>query len=377
MTKLILVAVAFLLTKSSLADEQPKVREAMHQTFQSLMNLQPFLNAPDAFRNPKNREAIAKEVHTLADLHHAFPPGAAKQEPGQNAILQVFSSYLSDTQTALQQGNVDYARSRLRTVTGFCLSCHTRVSNSWDFEDLSHRVGSLKVSDFQKGEFYAATRQFDKALGIFRLVLDVSPKDEMGVVEYVRALRHSLSIKVRVQEDQVGTLELLDRLSRKKDLPEYVKRLIAAWKEDAVFWQTDPVPVKNFTAEALIGKARTLLGRAERRRAFPSDDNGEISYLRASGYLHEALQRVPPSRQSAEALYLLGLSYDALQEPFLWELTLLYFEACIRQAPHSEQAKQCYLHYARKSVSSYSGEGGTFVPEDEMKRLGELRRLSE
>ena len=168
-------------------------------------------------------------------------------------ILSVFSDYLKDMDEKFKKGNDEYVRHRLRTVTGFCLACHTRVSTV-DFEDASRRVEQIHVTPFQKAEFYAATRQFDKAFFSFKLLLDTTPKDEMGIVQFTRALRHALNISVRVKQDPKMTYDLLDRLSKRRDLPEYDKSLIAAWKKDTAYWLKDPVSTHDLTGEALVQK---------------------------------------------------------------------------------------------------------------------------
>jgi hypothetical protein len=49
----------------------------------------------------------------------------------------------------------------------------------------------------------------------------------------------------------------------------------------------------------------------------------------------------------------------------------------VRENPHTPLAKQCYQRYSTKLYFGYSGSGGTFVPGDELKKLGDLRKLSQ
>jgi hypothetical protein len=199
----------------------------------------------------------------------------------------------------------------------------------------------------------------------------------MDVVEYTRSLRRALSITVRVKQNPKETLELIDSVTQRKDLPEFILRLAQQWRKDAQYWMDDKVTDKKMPPEELVDKSKKLIERAEKLQSFPADENGDISYLRASNYLHEALDESPQSKSRTEALYLLGVAYSALQDPTLWDLDRLYFESCIREAPHTDLAKKCYQRFSEKVYMGYTGSAGTFIPDDEQRRLEELRKLSD
>ncbi|NBX92545.1 MAG: hypothetical protein EB120_00290 [Proteobacteria bacterium] len=349
----------------------------MQQMFTSLLNLQPFLVSPEKFRSPKNRAIIQKDLNQLANLKHAFPNSMKNEEPGIYAISRMFHGYLEDTRDRFKAGDYDYARHRMRTVTAFCFSCHSRIPSEKNFQDLQKRVESSQLSPFEKADVFAATRQFDKALKAYTDILSSSPTDGLGIVEFTRSLRRALSITVRVKQDPKETLALIDSISQRKELPEFVHRMADQWKKDAQHWLEDGDAKKKMSPEELIQKAQKLIERASSLQTFPADENGDISYLRASNYLHAALDDNPGSKLRVEALYLLGVAYSALQDPTVWDLDRLYFESCIREAPQTDLAKKCYRRYSDKIYMGYTGSAGTFIPEDEVKRLEELRKLAE
>lgn len=359
------------------AKDRPELDGAMRKMFASLMNLEVLATSAEKFASSEHREIALKDLETLIAIQHALPKKMKAEEPGFAAIVREFQAYTKDTRDELVHGNTEYARHRVRTLGAFCLSCHTRLGTPQDYEDLSSRVEALKVSAYDKAGFYAATRQFDKAIASYKLFLDVSPKDEMGIVEYSRALREYVRLLVRVRGSAEDASKALDILAKKKDLPEFDRRLIAAWKKDIAFWVAEKSsPTRDLTSEALIRRAERLVEHAQSLQSFPSDENGDVSFLRATGFLHEALDRDPKADFRARALYLLGISYEALQEPFLWNLHRLFFDACVRENPHTEIAKKCYDRVARSVFFNYTGTGGTRVPEDELKKLAELRDLS-
>jgi len=369
--------ICLVVSASGWTKERPEVKGAMQQMFTSLLNLQPFLASPEKFRNPKNAEIIRKDLKQLATFKHVFPKNMQAEEPGVFAISRMFHETIKDAEERFRTGNYDYSRHRLRTVTAFCFNCHSRVASEQNFQDLQKRVESSQLTPFEKADVLAATRQFDKALKSYTDILAGVPNSHLSLVEYTRSLRRALSITVRVKQNPKETLELIDGVAKRKDLPEFIIRLAQQWRKDAQFWMDEKESKKKLSPEELIAKAQKLIERAEKLQSFPADENGDISYLRASNCLHEALDESPLSQSRGEALYLLGVSYAALQDPTVWDLDRLYFESCIRELPHTDLAKKCYHRYSEKIYMGYTGSAGTFIPEDEQKRLEDLRKLAE
>lgn len=360
------------------AEEPPTdIKTTMKKNFDALMNLQPYVADPQAFSDPKNKNEIQKNLDSMSGLQHVFPQKMAEQEPGLAAISGLFSEYLQDVQSSFRSGaSRSFVRNQIRTMTGFCLSCHTRVSTNQSFTDLQHKVDSSPLTDFQRAEFYAATRQFDKAIQAFDKFISHTPTEEFGYIELGHAVREILSITIRVKQDAKATFYMLEKLSSRADLPEFFQRYVAEWKKDVTKWMKEKKRPKDMTATELMAKANSLIGQARERQLFPVDPAGDVNYLRATNYIHEALQKDPKGKFRGEALYLLGSCYDSLQDPLLWALDSLYFEACIREFPHTDTSKKCYRRYASKLYFGYTGSGGTFIPEDELKKLSELRKLS-
>lgn len=375
--QIVLVSFVFIFAPFAFAKSRPEVKSSMQQMFNSLLNLQPFLVSPEKFNNPKNAEIIRKDLNQLATFKHVFPKEMKSEEPGVFAISRMFHETIEDARNRFKKGNYEYSRHRLRTATAFCFSCHSRVASEQSFQDLQKRVEASQLTAFEKADVFAATRQFDKALKSYTDILAGTPNNSLAIVEYTRSLRRALSITVRVKQNPKETLELLDSVAQRKDLPEFILRLTQQWRKDAQYWMDEKAASKKMTPEELVEKAQKLVERAHTLQAYPADENGDISFLRASNYLHEALDESPQNKSRIEALYLLGVAYSALQDPTLWDLDRLYFESCIREAPHTDYAKKCYQRYSEKVYMGYTGSAGTFIPDDEQRRLEELRKLSD
>ncbi len=359
-------------------NEKAVVTSVMRANFEALTNLQPYIADEKKFQDPKNSAEIQKNLDILANFKHVFPKGSLDREPGFAAIASLFGEYLQDVQRAFKEGGRGtFVRNQVKTITGFCMNCHTRVGSEKSFEDLGKRVDTLTLSKFQRAEFYAATRQFDKALAALDELISNSPEGEFALLEFARAIRQVLSITVRVKQDPNLTSAFLDKIDKRKDVPDYFKRYVASWKKSVASWKQERSTGGKLSAESHMAKARLLVQQASKEQLFAVDPTGDVSFLRATNHIHEALQKSPQGKFRGEALYLLGVSYDALKDPLLWALDSMYFETCVREFPHTEISKKCYKRYATKLYFDYSGSGGTFVPEDELEKLGKLRKLSE
>ncbi len=360
------------------AQDGADLKATMKKNFDSLMNLQPYIADPKAFSDPKNRDEIQKNLDSLSGLGHILPKNIADQEPGLAAISNLFSGYLKDVQNTFKGGaNGAYVRNQVRTMTGYCMSCHTRVATSQSFADLGSKVDATSLTDFQRAEFYAATRQFDKAIKAFDTIISTTPAGEFGYIELGRAVRETLSITIRVKQDPKATFYILEKLALREDLPEFFQRYVAQWKADVTKWMQERKRPQVMTAAEMMSKATALVDQASKRQLYPVDPAGDVNYLRATNLIHEALQKEPKGKFRGDALYLLGSCYDSLQDPMLWALDSLYFEACVREFPHSAVSKKCYHRYASKLYFGYSGSGGTFIPEEELKKLTALKKLSQ
>jgi hypothetical protein len=92
--------------------------------------------------------------------------------------------------------------------------------------------------------------------------------------------------------------------------------------------------------------------------------------------MHELMSRFPESPFLAEGLFLIGMSYDVLQDLGLWSLHQMYYQACIEKQPHSKLARRCYERYKDSIVFGYSGSSGIHIPPAVQLDLSRLENLA-
>lgn len=333
--------------------------QVMQGGFDALTTLV-WLTSPGAPKAGQD-DVIRLELQKLEALPHAFD-AKGKKEPGVAAIAALFSGYIERTRARFEAGEVETVGFRVRTLSSLCFACHTREQVPGDFTDAEKRFESLKLSALDRAQAMAATRQFDRSIALFREVM-TGPQSSYRDVS--RAMEDVMTVIVRAKGDATLAATVLDELAARKDLPASAQQRVAAWQAEVKAWQAESFDVASATSDALLAKGEALV-----------KDGGDLATLRASAYVSRALSMNPKHAKRPQALWLLGVSAEKIRSPLLWDLDLLYFEACVRENPKTAIAKQCFAAFNERLELGFSGSAGTRIPPDERARLDQLKSLA-
>jgi tetratricopeptide (TPR) repeat protein len=327
--------------------------------------------------NLKNVEkAVKRQAETAAKLQKENSISNDK-DPSLKLIAHLFSKETDRAYRETKKGNWTYGRTVLKSTTSYCIACHTR--NSWGPNTQGTggpEPGFFKnVSLMGKGTYYAATRQFDRALEEFERVISDRNFQRTHSLDWERAVRQSLAIAVRVKQDPAKAISITERVLGNQEAPFYLRQEAEKWKKSLSDWQTETLRAPQ-TEEGLFAEAKRLINSAKTLQEFTADRSADMVYLRASSTLHTQLMKFPAGKFVAEAYYLLGYTYEVLRDLDIWNLHELYYASCVHQNPHSDLAKNCYRSYENSIYSGYSGSGGTFLPDDVKADLKELQKLA-
>lgn len=349
---------------------------AMRSALHALIAVQPYLASPAAFADPANAPAIASDLGALEGPAHRFKmPG--KQDQTLETLAALFGAEVTRARDEFKAGRPEATRARLQGLTALCFACHGRERSAKDFADAGKTVERLGLPLLRQAEFYATTRQFDRALDAWAQGLVTAPKTEAEVFDQAAAVRQQIGVLVRVKDDRVGTVSAIARQLARRGVPMFLRPAYVRWLEDAKAWEGDPFDAMIATSEALVAKARFLLEQAGLTKTAAPDEDRLIPALRAAGYLHAAIAREPEAPWRGEALFLLAIATATTSEPALWELDGLYLEACVRTKPHSDDARACVARYGERLRLGWTGSGGTRIPPDLQRRQAELTELAQ
>ncbi|MCA3012858.1 MAG: hypothetical protein INH41_10720 [Myxococcaceae bacterium] len=265
----------------------------------------------------------------------------------------------------------------MRTLTSLCFTCHSRERAPEDYRAMDQHLADARLPPLDRAQFLAATRRFDEALDAYGAVVARPATDERARLVQARAIKDALTLLVRVKDDAKATDVFLEGLSRRDDLPAFLKRSVAAWRKDVSAWRKERFDALGASPVALFTRAKALVAKASGPRTFLPDETNDVAYLRASAYLNLALGKDPRLPQRGEALFLLGVCAGALKSPLLWDVDLLFFEACVRENPKTPLAQRCFAQLSDRLYFGFTGSSGTHLPDDELSRLSTLRELAE
>lgn len=344
----------------------------MRDAFAALVRLQEVASKPGALRDPKATAAISSDLARLKTLPHAFPADAQAQEPATAALSALFGRYAAETQRRFDANELESVAPRVRTLMSLCVTCHSRERAAGDFADAFKRIDALPLTGVERATVLVSTRQFDLALTEYAKVLDTPGVDFQS---WARALQDSLTLLVRVKDDPVATAALLEKMAARPSLPKYVAANLPGWKKDVADWRAEKFDAQKASADALFKKAQALVLNANGGAVF-ADQRKDVLWLRASGYLNLALAKNPKLKQRGEALFLLGSCAEGLRSPSWWDVDELFYEACVRENPKTPLARRCFERLSARVTLGFTGSAGTFIPDDEIARLDELKALS-
>ena len=370
---LIVIATACESKKPGTSEKEP-VKEAWANQMQNLANtlaeLIPYVSSQRNFNDPHNAKLIDSKVESLLNLSHKI--NEKQMAPDHDPTLQMVSDeFVDDLQrvkSALAQGHRDYAQYVLKSSTAYCVECHTRnnVGPTFVGMKINSVVSSLPL--LERADFYAATRQFDRALDEFKEVIKTSEK----FADWDRAARYSLAIAVRFMDDPNKALEITNLILDSANAPLYLKDDALAWKKSISEWHKEP----QQKSPSSLAQIEGLIEKAKKLQRYPTDHSTDIYFLRASAKAHAALEKGLAGEEKSRALFIAGECYEYLRIPNFWSFQEKYYESCIQNSPHSPMAMRCFKKYESSLLSGYLGSSGFDLPMDVQSKLIELRGLA-
>ena len=350
----------------------------MQALYQTLAEIMTDVSSDQRFENPKNRTRLLANTKKLSELAHDLNrkgTPSPDQDPSVIILGNLFSDETQRAYHSLKMGDPGYARELLRSVSNHCMACHTRSNQGVNFKSLPLNPTVKDLSGSEKGQFYAATRQYDLALEQFDNVIKDSKIEKTAPFAWANAVRDALAVAVRAKKDPDMASKLVGHVISAEASPYFMKQDAEAWRQSINEWKKEPKQEAQ-TEEALYLEAKRLMDKAKDAQKFPADHSADIYYLRASAAIHDLLQLGPKSKYAQEAYLMAGRCYDVLRPFHLGELHEIYFETCIYQGPHTPLAQTCFHQFQRAVFEGYTGSKGTKLPDDEKAKLKKLEDLA-
>ncbi|MCM2282846.1 MAG: hypothetical protein NDI61_13485 [Bdellovibrionaceae bacterium] len=378
---LILIISALVVARVARAEKTATWQMKMNEISQFLGELAPFLYDEAAYNDPANKAKIETLTGKLSELAHDIDKKKmgkkGVQTPDFDPALEVLAAEFDDSVTraheSFKSGYKDYSRALLRTSVSYCISCHTRVPTAEAKPMSGFNAGLAKAGAAERIRFFAATRQFDLVTSEFEKTF--TDKQNVRVVDLESAARVALSVALRVHKNIDEGLKIAARVAEHPSAPQSLKEEAKIWTKELGLWKSEASTAPT-TAPATLAAARELVIRGQILQQSPSDARGDVAYLKASSLLHEMLKKKSTPAETADALYYIGVCYEALRDLGFWTLHESYYEACIRAKPASPRAEVCYSRLNDSVMLGYTGTRGTDIPMDVQRRLNTLQKMA-
>lgn len=350
----------------------------MQKLYLTLSDLLTHSSSSERYSDKSNKSKIEDDLKTLSSLSHSMNDREFKGEKS-DPTLTILSGYLNEESKsaydAFKNGKLEYSRNIVRALPGTCIACHSRTDNGSQFDKLGLEPSEGNLNAIEKAEFYAATRQFDRAEKEFLSIIENEKTASEDPYTWEHAVRQSVTVAIRVKKDPQLAKKIIDSALSQKKAAYYVKQDLAQWKKSVDQWLKEPKRTIK-TEKGLYAEGARLISDAHKLQKFPMDHAADISYLRASSVYYDLIQIAPSGKHVSEALMMQGICNEVLSPKGFEDLHRLYYEACIRKSPHTQTAMDCYRHYERSTVQGYTGSAGVSVPEDIKQKLLDLFSLS-
>jgi len=353
--------------------------DKMRDLESTLQDLLVDLNSDERFNSPKNFKRIEKNAEKFAKLAKELKSrkGASPDaDPSIPIIASQFAEDANHAYKALAFGHRSYARDTLKSMTGYCIACHTRTGGGPSFQSLTMSPAAEALKGLDRADYYASVRQFDRALEEYERIISEPSNPSEKSYEWERAVRSGLAVAVRVKKDPERALAIVERVLAAPKAALFVKEQAVQWKESLKAWKAEPSALPQ-TEEGYYARAMRLIAEAKTKQEYPMDRSADMLYLRASAAVHDLMSFAPNGIHATDALYLAGICYEVLNDLNLWDAHEFYYLACVLKSPHTERSRQCFKRYQESVFAGYTGSGGTHLPSEISERLRQLETLSD
>jgi len=361
----------------SLSPEPPEKKsekpwaEQMHDLSSSLANLLPVTLDPVLFNDPANQALIEQEVTRLAQFSHEISQVKDKPsaDPALDFVANNFQGEMSEARRQLRAGNRSYARYLIRNATTHCISCHSQTQRGPQFQFAAGESFS-RLGKLERANYLLAVRSYDAGLKAFEEAMDGPDAATESYANLESATLRALAVAIRAKQDPALALRIVNRILKSQWAPVYLQLSAMKWRDALEDWQKHPQP-------ASLNVVKKLLSTAwQKQTETPLSKSGLVETLRASAMLHQILDVKAPGSSYAEILYYAGLTSESLRELDPYSVSPYYYERCVRQAPRTEMAKNCYLRLEALEFADHSQFDAMPLAPSVRRRLEELRQLA-
>ncbi len=359
----------------------------MRIVFEEMKELIPMSLDEQRWSDPTVRAKIIAALDRLERAADQLERHGRSREVGFDELALNFARDLREARSHYEQGAYEEARFFLTGSLQNCVSCHIRLPYQRSFplaDELLDQIEIKRLAPREQAWLFVTVRRFGAALTAWEAMMR-DPSVSIAELDANGVLVDYLNVVLRVRGEIGRAQKELARLSKRADLPLYLKRRLAQWRN-----ALDSLDAKKF---ALDSKPSLDLGVALAEKAAQISDgpfgrDGLVQDLAAASQLVRWLEMDRASREkttrnrtnderrnTARAYYWLGVVESRSLDGFWVSLSERHLEAAIRADPTGPIAEIAYAKLEEAQMLGYGGSSGVHLPADVWTNLQELRGL--
>lgn len=340
----------------------------------SIAKLSIFLFSGKEFSKPTQSKEISEGLSYLVkvsdQLDDKIKDSAESNDPAFPYIIEQLKDDLKTGQKAFKEKNYAFARSTLKSALNRCFQCHTQAYKKTQWSAPHKQYVSKWLSTEEKINYLVAMRDFASAKLFLEERIDSFLPSKENKLEMENILNKYAVVAIRMnlkKEDILNKLETFNKKLKMKDsLASKTQKLIESIRE-----------LPDLKERDSLAKIKKLIGKAENKKEYITDDSALIESLIAAQSLHDLLrEKKVKDSEKAEVYYMLGQSYQNINDPAFWDMHENYYEFCVRNKPHSALAKKCFNEFKDSIVFRNTGSAGTNLSLRDKLRIDQLKKLS-
>ena len=347
----------------------------MDQLMEQVFVLKPLIASESSFNDPANAPQISDSLRNMVALSRQVNHEARIRKTGFQVSAAILTQQLEEVETIFEKGNKDYALVSLKSTLGVCMSCHTQLPSVSTQFTAANQTRSL-ADPFEEAEFLFLIRNFDAAMALYGELIQGYPLNQVQPQDLEIALYREIYYYVRVARDMQGLSIALRSNSENQQLPErlqtQIKDFIAT--VDTVKKEKYPYFTNAQSAELRSYAQAQLVEEVDGNFSLNSPAK-VIASLKLSSVLYEYLDANPQTPLKPDIFYWLSFGERRYLYPSMHSLPGLYLKQCVLDYPQTPVAKKCFAEYEDIITLSFTGSGGTHIPDDLIQELTMMRNL--
>ena len=324
----------------------------------------------DNILTAQQNQKINRLAHRLKMLFKEARPFIRKKSPTYQMSYRLLNDYLEAVVDEDNPFSTEQVKSRLSTLSDFCISCHTQDNK---FRTLFGGTSDkLFNSSLARAEFNYATRNYTQAHEHYAKHLIFNPKLKDNDV--LKGLFKILSIYTQILNQPDNAINALNHLQKEKtfssEVTKYIKEAKLALTDLQEVHSNDKDLLSYNDIEKYV--ANYIGGVNARQGIIYSTPQEEVQRLWLRGQLFRYLNHNPKPKEIPNILYWLALCDRSLGHGYDYTLADFYIKQCITRYSSHPVARQCFEEHKDYLKFYYTTPNEPILPfevNDELKKL--------